>query len=547
MLAPHVPPPVARFAETAALSSPRSAGSGGLGFAVAVSRGGGILAAGAPAQAVSGHVREGTVYVFVTHLGRPGAGSQAAVLTAPRGTSRELFGISVAISADGATIAAGAQGATVSGRRDAGAVFVFRRPARGWSGRIRATELTASNATAGDALGTSVALSANGATVVTGAAASVGGDYQQGAAYVFSEPPGGWAATAAGGHQIHQVAELSASNGGQSDFLGYSVAISADGSTILAGAPFAAVTGAIGGQGAAYVFTRPASGWGAAPTQQQAGELTASDGVPGDTLGVSVGASGDGSTLAAGAAGATVSGHPGQGAAYVFVRPQGGWASGIQAAKLVDPRGLANDDLGASVAVSADGARIAAGAPATRVAGRARQGVVGVFDRPAAGWSGAFVGSELTAVHGTAHQSIGGSVALSASGQLAVGAPAAIPPARGPRGAAFEFAGAHRSSTALTVRCRPAPGGGAATSCRATVTATSNVAATGLVRFAIDTAGAPVGHGSCRLLGGGEVGSCGVTLRAPAQAARIAARYGGDSADGPSAAQVTIRARTGAG
>ena len=78
------------------------------------------------------------------------------------------------------------------------------------------------------------------------------GTFQQGAVYVFSRPAGGWAS---GPRPQHQSAELTASNGGQSDYLGYSVAISSDGSTILAGAPFAAVA-SLGGQGAAYVFTQ---------------------------------------------------------------------------------------------------------------------------------------------------------------------------------------------------------------------------------------------------------------------------------------------------
>src|SRR5262249_48370116 len=55
-----------------------------------------------------------------------------------------------------------------------------------------------------------------------------------------------------------QQAELSASDGAPKDGLGYSVATS--GNTIVAGAPLHQV-GANARQGAAYVFTMPASGW----------------------------------------------------------------------------------------------------------------------------------------------------------------------------------------------------------------------------------------------------------------------------------------------
>jgi hypothetical protein len=51
-----------------------------------------------------------------------------------------------------------------------------------------------------------------------------------------------------------------------------------------------------------------------------------------------------------------------QGAAYVFVKPGGGWSSGTQTAKLTASDGAAGDALGASVGVSSDGSTVVAGA-----------------------------------------------------------------------------------------------------------------------------------------------------------------------------------------
>src|SRR5204862_1137291 len=111
--------------------------------------------------------------------------------------------------------------------------------------------------------------------------------------------------------------------GASGDALGSSVAISADGSTITAGAPHKP-----SGAGAAYVFVRPGGGWSG--PAEQAATLTAADGAANDGLGSSIAISADGSTIAAGATEATVGANFGQGAAYVFVKPGGGWSSGTQ-------------------------------------------------------------------------------------------------------------------------------------------------------------------------------------------------------------------------
>jgi FG-GAP repeat/Prealbumin-like fold domain len=311
---------------------------------------GDTIIAGAPGTNVSGHVSQGAVYVFVKPASGWADGTQTARLIVSNGHDDDGLGFSVAISGD--AIVAGALFRSVSG-----AAYVFVKPAGGWADGMQTAKLTASDGAAYDQLGTSVAIS--GDTVVAGAPYSdVSGHVDQGAAYVFVKPAGGWASEI-------QAAKLTASDGAQSDYLGshHSVAIAGD--TIVAG-----------GGGAAYVFVKPTGGW-ASGTQRR--KLTASD-APAYGFGpVAI----DGDTIIAGAPNATVSGHAGQGAAYVFVKPAGGWASGTETAKLTASGGAAGDRFGESVPISSD--TIVAGAPYAHVSGHAYQGAAYVFARvPAA-------------------------------------------------------------------------------------------------------------------------------------------------------------------
>ena len=85
----------------------------------------------------------------------------------------------------------GADRATVGGNSQQGAAYVFTEPASGWASMTQTAKLTASDGAAGDQFGCAVSISGN--TVVVGADnATVGADSQQGAAYVFTEPVSGW-------------------------------------------------------------------------------------------------------------------------------------------------------------------------------------------------------------------------------------------------------------------------------------------------------------------------------------------------------------------
>lgn len=255
---------------------------------------------------------------------------------------------------------------------------------------LQRAELTSSGGAAQDVMGRAVAISGN--TIVVGALNhQVGANAGQGAVYVFTEPASGWA-------NATQTAELTASNGAAGDYLGFSVAIS--GNTIVAGAPYA---GPNAGQGAAYVFVKPAGEW---ESKTQTAELTASDGATDEASGYfSVAISGNTIVF-----GARFGGHAQQGAVYVFEPPGGGWAgcpvsAGVstctQTAELTAP---GSTELGLAVGISEN-----------TIATLGQEDPVYVFVKPTGGWAKAttHATAELSNSHGPIETSGSDQIAIS--------------------------------------------------------------------------------------------------------------------------------------
>ncbi len=151
---------------------------------------------------------------------------------------------------------------------------------------------------------------------------------------------------------------MKASNTGANDQLGMSVALSGDGNTLAVSAHRedgsgtgvnAASNEAANDAGAVYVFAKVAGSW------SQEAYVKASDTAANDTFGSSVALSSDGNTLAVGARGKA----GGRGAAYVFTRTGGIWAQqAVVAGSNADPNGL----FGVALALSGDGNTLAVGA-----------------------------------------------------------------------------------------------------------------------------------------------------------------------------------------
>ena len=281
--------------------------------------------------------------VFQASSERPWTSSApTATLSNP---GQELFGISVALSADGTTALVGAWAASL----DMGAAYVFHVTSEGsWvTSSMPTATLTYSAGSYEDDFGTSVALSADGTTALIGAP---GAGYK-GAAYVFHvASEGSWAEWSS-----TPTATLADTAGSNRDEFGGRVALSADGTTALIGA-----AGVSSGTGAAYVFHVASEGsWASSSTPTAT--LTGPDGAADDYFGGSVALSADGTTALIGAYGVSSS----TGAAYVFhVASEGPWASSsTPTATLTNSAGSDGDSFGYSVAMSSDGTTALIGSP----------------------------------------------------------------------------------------------------------------------------------------------------------------------------------------
>ncbi len=290
---------------------------------------------------IGGNSTQGAAYVF-TFNGSTWVQQQE--LTASDGAAGDYFGQSVALS--GTTALIGAPYHSIGSETGEGTAYVFTSDASIW---VQQKELTASDGAAYDSFGAAVALS--GTTALVGAPNHNGA---QGAAYVFQDSGGTWS----------QQQELTASNGAGGDHFGTTIALSS--STALFGAPSKTI-GSNSVQGAVYVFQDSGGTW----SQQQ--ELTASNGVQGDSFGASVALSG--TTALVGAYYKKIGSNPGQGAAYVFQDSGGTWS---QQQELTANDGAATDYFGWSVALSGTTALV--GAPFHTFGSNTYQGAAYVFD-----------------------------------------------------------------------------------------------------------------------------------------------------------------------
>ena len=341
-----------------------------------------------------------------------------ATLTTNARTANDALGLAVALSADGTTALIGAPGVNNSSSQR-GAAYVFHVSADGsWSSSsIPTATLTNGPGFSGDALGLSVALSADGTTALVGAP-GVGGF--AGAAYVFNvSGEGSWASSSS------PTAMLTNSGGSENDGFGWSVKLSSDGSTALIGAP-----GVSTKTGAAYVFHVSGEGSWASSSSPTA-TLTNSGGSEHDDLGWSVALSSGGTTALIGAPPRV--GNL-KGAAYVFhVSGEGLWSSsGTPTAALTDVGGSDGDELGVALALSADGTTALIGAPYVN---SSSLGAAYIFHvSGATSWSSSSTPTAtLTDSAGYSLATMGSDVSLSADGATAlIGAPAPTQAARVP-------------------------------------------------------------------------------------------------------------------
>jgi len=288
----------------------------------------------------------------------------------------------VAISADGST-------AVVGGSNDSegtGAIWIFVRSGNSWT--QQGAKLTGSDGIGAPGLGTSVAISADGNTVIAGGSGDNG---LVGAAWVFTRKNGTW---------TQQGGKLVGSDCFGDPMQGASVGISSDGNTV-----------AIGGDGDSYavgavwIFTRSAGTW------SQSGNKLVGTGYGGKaSQGSALALSGDGQTLVIGSALETQDTAP----VWVFAnssgwKQQGNYLTGSGA--VPDPHGSHT-----TVAVSHDGKTFVMGENQDND----QTGATWIFTRTSGIWTQD--GSKLIGSGASGKAGQGGAVAISADGKtIAVG------------------------------------------------------------------------------------------------------------------------------
>jgi hypothetical protein len=445
------------------IKSSNSEAGDAFGGALALSGDGLTLAVGAAAedsaatgidgnQADNSAMSSGAVYVF-TRAGT--TWTQQAYVKASNTDKLAEFGTSIALSADGSTLAVGAiqessDATGVNGNQadtsdlSSGAVYVFTRAATTWS---QQAYIKASNTDAGDYFGASISLSGDGNTLAVSApdersaATGINGNQADnsapnaGAVYVFTRVGATWSQQAYV-KPSYTVAQLA---------FGAVIRLSRDGATLAVGMPGdSSGSVGIGGNpadtskpfsGAVCVFTNNGLGW-----SQQA-YVKASNPDTGDELGEAVALSSDGDTLAIDAPeeSSDATGIDGNqsdnsakesGAVYVFSRAGQTWT---QQAYVKASNSRGGDQFGEALALSDDGNTLAGGATgdssdATGIDGNQSDtsdpsaGAAYVLTRAGVTWAQS---SYVKASNTSASLEFGFALALSADGsELAVSAPA---------------------------------------------------------------------------------------------------------------------------
>ncbi len=348
---------------TATLTAADGASNDYFGSSVSVSDDGSVIVASAPGADYQSSDGTGALYVFERTGGTWTSATQTAKLTLGPDSTGDTLASSAAISGDGDTIVAA--GTYQSNDQTVGTAYVYESTS-GWSTQTPKADLQVADPTADNGLGAAVAVSQTGTTIAVGGGAEVD-DAASGAVYVFTGSGSSWT----------QSAVLTPSDPSDAEELGDNVAISADASTIISGAPFAKV-GSV--EGAVYVWSQTGGVWASGT---QAAVLSASDATIVSLLGTSIGVSSNGAAIVAGDPQSFYGQE--QGTVYLFLRPSGGWAASAtqtQTQELTSSDGVYNDGLGTGAAISADGGTVAGGAPNAKVGDNAGQGAAYVWTGP---------------------------------------------------------------------------------------------------------------------------------------------------------------------
>jgi hypothetical protein len=421
------------FIQLAKLVDPGGVDDGRLGDSLAMA-GNTIVAAEAKDGQSDAHPTEIDVFVEPSS-GWGGGGALVATLSA--GTSADDFaGMpgSLSISSDGSVVVVGAPDTQVGANAEQGVAYLFQRPPGGWSGALGpSATLKNSGGSAGDQFGSSVAISPDGTTAAIGV--PQGGSGGSGQVNVY-ERGSAWASSST----PSAVLTDSSLSGAE---LGSAVGIG--GTTIAATAP-----NANGTTGQTDVFVRPGSSWQSASTP--AAELEPDGSTSDDNFGHDLAISSSGNLIAVGASNRNQS----QGAVYVYQLSAPAWQGHVsQSATLLGPTGTASG-TGGALAIS--GTTVLAGASFATIDNQATAGAGYVYAEPATGWQNTSTpDATLSASDPAMGSGAGSSVAMS-NGIAVLGAPTTTVNGADLQGALYVFG----SQPVTTIALSPASPNGSA-------------------------------------------------------------------------------------
>ncbi len=312
-----------------------------------------------------------------TLWGEPHSNNENYSITADDGAANDFFGQSVSISGDYAIV--GAYLDDVGGNGNQGSAYIFHKSGNNWSQQAK---ITADDGADNDNFGKSVSISGDYA-IVGAFFDKVAGKIDQGSAYIFHRSGANWTLQT----------KITASDGAAEDWFGASVSISGDYTIVGANGDD---VGGNADQGSVYIFHRSGATW------TQLAKITASDGAAVDHFGTSISISGNYAIV--GASGDDVGGNSGQGSAYIFHRSGANWT---QQAKITASDGASEDLFGRSVSISGDYAIV--GADYDDVGSNSNQGSAYIFHRSGVSWTQQ---AHFTAPDGTVNDYFGKSVSM---------------------------------------------------------------------------------------------------------------------------------------
>ena len=222
------------------------------GSTMSMSRDGSTLVIGAPATDV-GVSNSGRAYVYTQTAG---VWNLVKELYASDAEVGDYFGVGISISSDGSVIVVGSEREHANGQADQGSAYIYHKSGGTWPS-TQSQKITMAENDDSSYFGTTTALSDDGYTLVVGAVYHDNVAENEGALFIFERGSGTWT-------QTKKMWASDFATGGDM-YLGTSVAISGDGTIIVAGAHGNDTTGS--NRGAAYIYVKSGGVWPTTETQ----------------------------------------------------------------------------------------------------------------------------------------------------------------------------------------------------------------------------------------------------------------------------------------